>query len=119
MNTSIDLCPTVITESNTYPIYLISAPDSSYVFLCSLFMLLVLFQLFKSSSFLSFSYAGWIFPNQLNQGILIAKTKSVFKAPFSSGSTLMKPTASQLAKQNRPREMKGPRQFIQRLFLWL
>ncbi|RWR89313.1 protein TPX2 isoform X1 [Cinnamomum micranthum f. kanehirae] len=58
---------------------------------------------------------GWIFPDQITKGMSIAKTRSVFKAPFSSGSTLMKPTASQLAKQNRPREIKGPRQFIQRL----
>ncbi|XXG67308.1 hypothetical protein AAC387_Pa06g0686 [Persea americana] len=58
---------------------------------------------------------GWVFPDQITKGMFIAKTRSVFKAPFSSGSTLMKPTASQLAKQNRPREIKGPRQFIQRL----
>lgn len=35
-----------------------------------------------------------------------ANAKKFAKGPFSRGSTLMKPTASQLAKQNRLREVK-------------
>lgn len=39
--------------------------------------------------------------------------KKFIKGPFTKGSTLMKPTASQLAKQNRLREVKH-RQFLHR-----
>lgn len=41
--------------------------------------------------------------DHMAQDIPKAKTRSLVEAPSSRGSTLMKPTASQLAKQNRPR----------------
>ncbi|KAF8379340.1 hypothetical protein HHK36_028774 [Tetracentron sinense] len=47
---------------------------------------------------------GLTFYNHMAQYIPKAKTKSASQASLSRGSTLMKPTASQLAKQNRPWE---------------
>ncbi|XXG76000.1 hypothetical protein AAC387_Pa08g0448 [Persea americana] len=46
---------------------------------------------------------GWTCYDHMAQDIPKAKTRSLVEAPSSRGSTLMKPTASQLAKQNRPR----------------
>ncbi|THU46052.1 hypothetical protein C4D60_Mb09t00900 [Musa balbisiana] len=50
---------------------------------------------------------GRTFHNSMLQGVSKLDHKSTFKNPFSKRSTLMKPTASQLAKQNRAREVKS------------
>ncbi|XP_077235203.1 protein TPX2-like isoform X3 [Tasmannia lanceolata] len=44
-----------------------------------------------------------------------AQRKPVIKASVSRGSTLMKPTASQLAKQNYLQVVKGSHQFVKRI----
>ncbi|XP_077235584.1 protein TPX2-like [Tasmannia lanceolata] len=60
------------------------------------------------------NYRGCTF-YEMAQDIFKAKSKPVVKASFSRGSTLMKPTASQLAKQNRPQEAKSSHQFVKRI----
>ncbi|KAF8413065.1 hypothetical protein HHK36_001041 [Tetracentron sinense] len=54
---------------------------------------------------------GLTFYNHMAQDIPKAKSKTAMKA---RGSTLMKPTASQLAKQNRPREDLYSGQYLER-----
>ncbi|KAG6505785.1 hypothetical protein ZIOFF_038150 [Zingiber officinale] len=49
------------------------------------------------------------------QGVSEVDHKPACKKPLSKRSTLMKPTASQLAKQNRPGEVKPMRQFRNQL----
>ncbi|CAL5429782.1 unnamed protein product [Camellia sinensis] len=48
-----------------------------------------------------------IFYNHMTKDNSRAETKSVVKPSFPRTSTLMKPTASQLAKQNQPRQVGG------------
>ncbi|KAI7994267.1 Protein TPX2 [Camellia lanceoleosa] len=50
-----------------------------------------------------------IFYNHMTKDNSRAETKSVVKPSFPRTSTLMKPTASQLAKQNQPRQVGGSR----------
>ncbi|KAF8380405.1 hypothetical protein HHK36_027891 [Tetracentron sinense] len=57
---------------------------------------------------------GLTFYNHMAQDTLKAKTKSSIKPSFWRKSTLMKPTASQLAKQNRPQEVGYSNQFLER-----
>uniref|UniRef100_A0A5B7BNU3 TPX2 central domain-containing protein n=1 Tax=Davidia involucrata TaxID=16924 RepID=A0A5B7BNU3_DAVIN len=52
---------------------------------------------------------GLTFYNHMKKDNSKAKTKSAVKPPFSRTSTLMKPTASQLAKQNPSRQMGDSR----------
>ncbi|XP_058104687.1 protein TPX2 [Magnolia sinica] len=54
---------------------------------------------------------GWTCYSHMNQDITKVKTKSAIKARVS---TLMKPTASQLAKQKQPWDIKGSSRFVQR-----
>ncbi|XP_073106477.1 protein TPX2 isoform X1 [Elaeis guineensis] len=59
-----------------------------------------------------FETAGSCPPSRLAHGCMLHRAskvsgKSTTKGPFSKASTLMKPTASQLAKQNQPREVKN------------
>uniref|UniRef100_A0A1D1ZIT6 Forkhead box protein N4 n=1 Tax=Anthurium amnicola TaxID=1678845 RepID=A0A1D1ZIT6_9ARAE len=44
---------------------------------------------------------------EMSNDFLKVDVKSLVKLPVSSGSTLMRPTASQLAKQNHPRNIKS------------
>ncbi|XP_027080096.1 uncharacterized protein [Coffea arabica] len=53
--------------------------------------------------------SGLTFYNHMKKDSLKAKTKSSVKPYLSRTSTLMKPTASQLAKQNEPRQMCSSR----------
>ncbi|XP_071920195.1 protein TPX2-like isoform X2 [Coffea arabica] len=53
--------------------------------------------------------SGLTFYNHMKKDSLKAKTKSSTKPYLSRTSTLMKPTASQLAKQNEPRQMYSSR----------
>ncbi|KAK3012175.1 hypothetical protein RJ639_010474 [Escallonia herrerae] len=55
------------------------------------------------------SNRGLTFYNHMMNDSLKAKTKSTIKPSFSRPSTLMKPTASQLAKQNLPRQVNDSR----------
>ncbi|XP_017696594.1 protein TPX2 isoform X2 [Phoenix dactylifera] len=59
------------------------------------------------------SYKGWTFRSIMSQDV--QKDKKKINKGFSKGSTLMKPTASQLAKQNRPREVKYANRFVHRV----
>jgi hypothetical protein len=43
--------------------------------------------------------------------------RSIVKGNFSKGSTLMKPTASQLARQTRPLEVKNVMPYVNRCFV--
>lgn len=52
---------------------------------------------------------GMAFYSHTSTGTLKAKAKSAVKPFFPRSSTLMKPTASQLAKQNRPVQVSGSR----------
>ncbi|KAA8522308.1 hypothetical protein F0562_012981 [Nyssa sinensis] len=52
---------------------------------------------------------GLTFHNHMTKDNSKAKSKSAAKPPFSRTSTLMKPTASQLAKQNPSRQMGNSR----------
>ncbi|KAL3499460.1 hypothetical protein ACH5RR_038553 [Cinchona calisaya] len=53
--------------------------------------------------------SGLTFYNHLTKDSLKAKTKFSMKPYLSRTSTLMKPTASQLAKQNQPHQMRSSR----------
>ncbi|XP_059661686.1 protein TPX2 [Cornus florida] len=52
---------------------------------------------------------GSTFYNHMNKDDTKAQTKSNMKPSFPRTSTLMKPTASQLAKQNQPHQVANPR----------
>ncbi|KAG6525840.1 hypothetical protein ZIOFF_015811 [Zingiber officinale] len=54
---------------------------------------------------------GCAYDSYVVQGISEIDHKSALKNPLSKISTLMKPTASQLAKQNQPRELKSMSRF--------
>ncbi|XP_043716008.1 protein TPX2-like [Telopea speciosissima] len=54
------------------------------------------------------------FYNHMAEDIPKAKMKHAIKGPFHRSSTLMKPTASHLAKQNRPRDACGSSRFFGR-----
>ncbi|XP_042477134.1 uncharacterized protein LOC122058579 [Macadamia integrifolia] len=57
---------------------------------------------------------GLPFYNHMAEDIPKAKMKHAIKGPFHRSSTLMKPTASHLAKQNRPRDVCGSSRFFGR-----
>ncbi|OVA07737.1 TPX2 central domain [Macleaya cordata] len=57
---------------------------------------------------------GLTFYNHMEKDIRKAKTKSAIKTFIPKSSTLMKPTASQLAKQNRQHEANGSHRFMER-----
>nr|XP_010919179.1 uncharacterized protein LOC105043358 isoform X2 [Elaeis guineensis] len=58
-------------------------------------------------------YKGWTFKSIMSQDVQ-KKEKRINKG-CARGSTLMKPTASQLAKQNSPREVKCANRFVHRV----
>lgn len=61
-------------------------------------------------------FAGMTYYNHPYTDKLKAKAKSAVKPFFPRSSTLMKPTASQLAKQNRPAQVNGSRWLFETLF---
>lgn len=61
-------------------------------------------------------FAGMTYYNHPSTDKLKAKAKSAVKPFFPRSSTLMKPTASQLAKQNRPVQVNGSRWLLETLF---
>ncbi|GFZ06931.1 cell cycle regulated microtubule associated protein [Actinidia rufa] len=66
-------------------------------------------------SVMEMSYRGLTFYNPMTKVNSYAKTKSALKPSFPRTSTLMKPTASQLAKQNQPRKVGDSR--VQKLLV--